>query len=280
MKKHKKILSPFVLPGFAGILIFYVLPFGESLYYAVTSGVANREFAGLYNFRELIGNPSFQLAVSNTFLFMGIGVAVLMPLSLVAGYMLAGRSYKGILTMLLLPMVLPPASFLPGVREIFREGGMFDSFLYMLGLPHTDYLQEWAFGILLFVYVIRNIGFLTIILQGAIAQIPIEFSELYRMEKKIGVGYLTRVVVPLIRPAFSFSLLLAVMGSLKIFRETWLLYGNFPPLNVYMLQYFMNNNFQKLNYQRLSGAAVLVVAVLTVLIMFVLYRGNKRERAW
>jgi len=33
-----------------------------------------------------------------------------------------------------------------------------------------------------------------------------------------------------------------VANSFKVFREAYLLCGNYPPLNMYMLQHFMNNN--------------------------------------
>lgn len=268
-KTVKNYISPYMLPGLFGIILFYVVSFGESIYYAFTDGIAGRRFVGMRNFSDLLVNPAFRLAAWNTFRFMVPAVLLLMILALVTAWLLSDGNCQPVLYMLLIPMVIPSSAFLPGVKEIFRAGGA----LTALGAGDKDFLQEWAFAILLLVYLIKNLGYLVVILYGAIRELPAEFREMYRLEKRGGAGYLWLVVVPLVRPSLFFCLILAVMGTLKIYRETWLLFGQSPPLNVYMLQYFMNNNFQKLNYQRLSGAAILIILLLALFVGLALYGG-------
>lgn len=270
MKQGKKnYISPYILPGLVGISLFYIVSFGESIYYAFTDGIADRRFVGLENFADLLVNPAFRLAAWNNIRFMVPAVLMLMVMALVIAWLLSDGSCGTVLYMLLIPMVIPSSAFLPGIKEIFREGGM----LTALGAGQKDFLREWAFGILLFVYLIKNMGYLVVILYGAIRELPVELWEIYRLEKRTGVDYLWLVVIPLIKPSLFFCLIIAVMGTLKIYRETWLLFGQSPPLNVYMLQYFMNNNFQKLNYQRLSGAAILIVLLLSIFVGLALYGG-------
>jgi len=64
-------------------------------------------------------------------------------------------------------------------------------------------------------------------------------------------------------------------NSFKVFREAYLLCGNYPPLNMYMLQHFMNNNFNNLNYQRLSTASLLM-ELFIVAIVFLMYKIEGR----
>ena len=73
-----------------------------------------------------------------------------------------------------------------------------------------------------------------------------------------------------------FTLILTVVNSLKIFRESYLLYGYYPDEGVYMLQNYLNNHFAKLNYQNIGAAAVLfaVVVYSIVAILFAL------EKKW
>ena len=65
--------------------------------------------------------------------------------------------------------------------------------------------------------------------------------------------------------------LLSLINSFKVFREVYLLTGNYPNENLYMLQHFMNNTFKNLNYQRLSSAAILMCIVMIVIISLLLF---------
>jgi multiple sugar transport system permease protein len=80
------------------------------------------------------------------------------------------------------------------------------------------------------------------------------------------MGYIRRILLPLIAPTMLFAVVAAVMNYFLLFRDTYALYGDDPPRQVYMLQHFMNSNFYQLNYQRLSAAAFLTVLLLTALV--------------
>ena len=59
---------------------------------------------------------------------------------------------------------------------------------------------------------------------------------------------------------------MSLINSFKIFREIYLLTGDYPYESMYMLQTFMNNMFRSLDYQRLSAAAVLISIVMVIII--------------
>ena len=84
--------------------------------------------------------------------------------------------------------------------------------------------------------------------------------------------------MPLISPTMLFAGIVAVMHYFLLFRDTYMLYGNNPPAQLYMLQHFMNNNFYKLNYQRLGAAAFLTVLLLSTLIIAVLLLQRRATR--
>ena len=71
------------------------------------------------------------------------------------------------------------------------------------------------------------------------------------------------------------ALILTIVNSLKIFRESYLLYGYYPDESVYMLQNYLNNHFAKLNYQNIGAAAVLF-AVVVYSIVAVLFALEKK----
>ncbi|MCC8111289.1 MAG: hypothetical protein LIO74_06675 [Ruminococcus sp.] len=67
-------------------------------------------------------------------------------------------------------------------------------------------------------------------------------------------------------PTLFFVLLYDIICSFKVFREVYLLTGDYPCEALYMLQHFMNNTFQNANYQKLTTAAILMAAVLLAVV--------------
>ena len=59
---------------------------------------------------------------------------------------------------------------------------------------------------------------------------------------------------------------MSLINSFKVFREVYLLTGDYPYEAMYTLQHFMNNTFRSLDYQKLSAAAVIMAIVMVVLI--------------
>ena len=94
----------FVLPSLAGVLAFYVLPYLDVVRRAFVTAMTG-EFAGLSNFRQVLGNPAFRLAAANTAKMMGVSVPIL-AVSLQKGIH-GGRWFK---SGLLIPMAIPAAS--------------------------------------------------------------------------------------------------------------------------------------------------------------------------
>lgn len=62
-----------------------------------------------------------------------------------------------------------------------------------------------------------------------------------------------------------------------MFRESYLLYGLYPPEQIYMVPNFFFNNFENANYQRLSVGAVITIFALCVINILVYKAGEKRE---
>ena len=67
-------------------------------------------------------------------------------------------------------------------------------------------------------------------------------------------------------PTVMFVTILSLINSFKVFREVYLLAGDYPYEKLYMLQHFMNNTFRSLDYQKLSAAAVIMAIVMVILI--------------
>lgn len=72
-----------------------------------------------------------------------------------------------------------------------------------------------------------------------------------------------------------FVVLMSIMNTFKIFRETYLIAGDYPHDSIYTLQHFMNNMFLAMDVQKLSAAATLM-AIGIYIIVTMLLRLEKR----
>ena len=266
----------FILPSLLGLLIFYILPFFISLYFTFTTGVANPHFAGLSNFWELLNNSLFLQAVKNTALFLLPGLPLLIGTALVISVIAAKRPFRWQRWALLLPMAVPASSLALGWQSVWGEGGIAGR---LLGRPETDFLQgNLAFPLLLLLYLLKNIGYLSIIITSAIKAQPSEYREGYLLESSSESGYIRRILLPILSPILLFTVMMAVMNYFLLFRDIYALYGDDPPRQIYMLQHFMNSSFYHLNYQKLSAAAFLTVLFLGGLTAGVLLMGRRAAR--
>lgn len=258
-----------VLPFLSGFLFFYMIPFGISIFYSFTSGVGGLTFVGLQNYSSVFSSHAFRLAAGNTFRFIGLGIPLIMSISLGLSMLVfqnAGRS--GIFqSVFLYPMVIPAGATVMFFQVTLSEYGAINRILTLLHLPVQIWLNsEKSFYVLLFLYIWKNCGYNMVLFLTGLAAIPEEFQEAASLE---GVGawrYFRYIQCPLLLPGFLFVFVMSVINAFKCFREAYLLAGNYPHDSIYMLQHFMNNNFENLNYQRLSVAAILVFFIIFLLV--------------
>ncbi|MBR4442073.1 MAG: sugar ABC transporter permease, partial [Clostridia bacterium] len=88
MYTRKRYVLPFLLPGFAGILLFYIVPFIGGIWYSVTDGSYKNAFVGFQNYLNVWRNPMFQLGLRNTMLLSLICAPLLWILSFVLSLLL------------------------------------------------------------------------------------------------------------------------------------------------------------------------------------------------
>lgn len=61
-----------------------------------------------------------------------------------------------------------------------------------------------------------------------------------------------------------FAAIFAVINAFKCFREIFLIGGEHPVDELYMLQHFINNTFSNLNYSKVAVASVLLLIIIVV----------------
>lgn len=286
MKSHKIQLNDkskdflqsmcFLSPSLIGVCVFFIVPFSVVVYYSLIDGVGSRNFVFLDNFIKLFRNSAFLLAAKNTLTFSAWAVPLAVALSMILALMLEAHipMKSQFRTFFLSPMMVPVASVVLIWQVLFNFNGTVNEFLLLFGADKIDWLQSahsQAVVIILFLW--KNLGYFMILFMAGLANIPKELLEVADVEGASEWYKFFAIKLRYLSPTVLFVTILSLINSFKVFREVYLLTGDYPYETLYMLQHFMNNTFKSLDYQKLSAAAV-VMALVMVLIIALLFKAE------
>lgn len=280
MKKYKKQLKGlgFVLPSLTGLSVFWIIPYIDVIRRSFFSAVRN-EFTGLENYRSIFQNQAFRLAVRNTLRFLGICIPVLVLLSLLIAVMLTQQKrYMQILkSMFLLPMAIPVASVVLLWKVLFHTQGLLNHLLSFFSIETIDWMNTGAsFFVLVVSYIWRNLGYDVILWVAGLSAIPHVLYEAARVDGAGDWKCFTRITFPNLLPSLFTIFVLSLLNAFKVFREAYLVAGDYPQEEMYLLQHLFNNWYRELSMDKMSAAAVVTGIVILVLILVLQKAWEKR----
>jgi len=267
-----------LLPSLAGLGVFYIVPFGISMYYAVIDNAVSREFVGLHNLITTWNNTAFRIAIRNTAVFMGSSIPLNMLLALTLALMLKPMRpavRRVLLVFFLLPLVIPSGSVIYFWEAVIRINGMFNR-VFFPDAPIDWLNSDHAMVFIVLIFVWKNIGFNMILFQAGLDFIPKDYYEFAAIEGAGRFRQFRIVTLIYLGPTFLLVFILSVVNSFKVFREVRLLTGSHPNTSVYLLQHFIENQFTALNYQRMASASFFIFGFIFILV-FILYRLQQRQ---
>ena len=278
-KEHRKLNSEeakikrksalFLAPSMIGVALFFVLPFLVVIFYSVVNNPIQHKFVFLKNFVNVWNNAAFRLAAGNTFKFSLIAVPLVVVLSMALAFALdSAIPYKSqIRTLLLSPMMVPIASVVLIWQVLFHYNGIVNEFIRFFGGKQIDWFKsDYALIVLVFLFLWKNLGYNMILFMSAIANIPKEIIEVAQIEQAKRWQIFLFIKTRYLSSTILFVTILSLINSFKVFREVYMLTGDYPYDSLYLLQHFMNNTFNSLDYQKLSAAAIIMSLVMIVLI--------------
>ena len=268
----------FLSPSLIGVGVFFIVPFGVVVYYSMIDGVGSRNFVFLENFIKLFNNSAFIMAAKNTLQFSAIAVPLAVILAIVLALMLECRipMKSQFRTFFLSPMMVPVASVVLIWQVLFNYNGTINEFLALFDIAKIDWLQsDHCQAVVIILFLWKNLGYNMILFMAGLANIPKELLEVADVEGASEWYKFFAIKLRYLSPTVLFVTILSLINSFKVFREVYLLTGDYPYEELYMLQHFMNNTFKSLDYQKLSAAAVVMALVMVVLIALLFYAEDK-----
>ena len=257
-KKGKKELTAFLflLPSLTGVAAFVLLPFMDVVRRSFF-GAMNGQFEGFANYNTVLNNDAFRLAAKNTGRFLITCIPLLLLLSLLLSLLLYQQKKHSqfFKTSFLLPMAIPVASIALLWKLLFDEQGLLNRFLLSIGGMKIDFLNtDKAFLILVATYLWKNIGYDMVLWLTGLNGIDVELYEAASVDGAGGWEKFKFITIPKLLPTVHVIFILSFVNAFKVFREAYLISGDYPQEKIYMLQHLFNNWFLSLDIQKMCAA--------------------------
>ncbi len=259
----------FLSPSLLGVLIFFVIPFMVVIYYALVNNPVQHEFVGIQNFVRVFQNAAFRLAAWNTIRFSLVAVPLAVILALLLAVVLESNiPWKSqFRSFFLSPLMVPIASVVLIWQVLFHYNGIVNEWMMALGFDRIDWLKsDHAQVVVILLFLWKNLGYNMILFMAALSSVPKDIIEVAKLESANRFQIFFKIKLRYISSTIVFVTIMSLINSFKVFREVYLLAGDYPYDSLYMLQHFMNNTFASLDYQKLSAAAILMSVVIIVLV--------------
>lgn len=265
----------FLLPNLLGVLYFSLLPMLQVLLRSFQSAMGGK-WVGIQNYTLVLSNTAFRLAVTNTGKFIAVCIPLLITISLALAVLIyelpvVGSSLRSIF---LMPMAVPAASVVLVWKVIFHENGLINGALQNLGGAGVNWMGSGAaFWMLVISYLWKNLGYTMILWTAGLSAIP---EGIYEAAEVDGAGRwqsFRYITLPNLKGTAYTITVMSLLNSFKVFREAWLVAGDYPHESMYLLQHLYNNWFRELDFDKIAAASVMTSAVVFLLIGFL-------QKAW
>nr|MDK8534000.1 sugar ABC transporter permease [Gleimia europaea] len=262
-------VAPIVL--ISGVLIYFFIAFTVFTSFTDWNGLTKMNFVGLSNYRELLSDSTFWVALKNNVIFMVVTVFIQAFLGLVVAVICAERLpgsnfFKAVF---FLPISMAPAIVSTVFKYMLETNyGTLNEALRSLGLLGEGEVIQWLgadLGLwsIVAINVFQWMGFSMMIYFAGIMQIPAELFEAAELD---GAGWWKRlfhVVIPSLRGVTATLIVLGIVGSLKTFDIVWLTTAGGPGVSTQFLTTFlyMERANRQAGYASAIGTVLLVIAL-------------------
>lgn len=275
----------FILPMFAGLVIFSVIPFIQNILYSFRKmgTFGDGTFVGLKNYQDLLTDETFWLALKNTAFYAVVGV----PLVIIFSVFLANLLNKKIRgrtlyrTLMFIPAITIPAAIGILWRWILNyQYGIFNWFLEKLGFERISWLGDvkyvrWA---IILVVVWSMVSYYVIIMLAAMQGIDSSYYEAARLDGATNRQMFFRITLPMLTPMIFFSVIMVTIGILQIFDFIYLMVDRQTLSYTYsmsLVTYFYECAFNRSSMRGYGAAISVVLAAIIMVITIIQMIGKK-----
>lgn len=270
----------FVLPALLVYTIFIIYPILATFNYSLFewNGISKEKvFIGFENFKNLLYDSTFWLALKNNVYLILVSVFVQIPLGLIMALVLLSkiRGKKILNVIYFLPFLMSAVAIgLLWTLMYDPVNGPINKFLEFFGIDSIHWLasNKTAIVAVLVVIVWQFAPFYMILFKAAMVGIPEELYEAADIDGANEAQKFFYVTLPSLMPTIVSSSILAVVGSLKTFDMFYIMLGGGSGsateiLGTYMYkQSFINFN---MGYGSAIASMMFILALISVILILI-----------
>ncbi|TLS50625.1 sugar ABC transporter permease [Paenibacillus antri] len=263
----------FILPQFAGMLLFSLLPlvFVFVLSTMKWDGFGARQFIGLDNFAYMLTDTDLGIALKNTLWYSVLTVPSQIVIGLLVALALnrvAGKTFYRVV------YFMPTVTGTVAVAIVFMwllnpDFGIVNTYIKQLfGVAGPRWLTDPNYVIpsisLLSVWL--GIGFNMVIFLAGLQGISRSYFEAAEIDGASRLQQFRSITLPLLSPTTFFVTIIAIINSFKVFDQILVMTGGGPGNASRVLVFHLYDYaFQDFSFGRSSASAVLMFLIILVL---------------
>jgi putative chitobiose transport system permease protein len=283
----KRSLTPylFLAPALALIAIFVLYPIASVVYYSFTSYdiVRPPEFIGLDNYRQLVADPTFWKALTNSLVYL-IATPTLILLSIVLA-IVVNRRLRGIhvfRALYYIPAISGSIAIGISWRWLFDRNGFINGVLLWLGVlkEPVQWLSDpsLVLPIAIMLTIWAGVGYYSVIFLAGLQNIPEELYDAARIDGCSDLEKHWHVSLPGLRPQIVFVAIISSLAALKVFDEIYVLTnqtGGILDSGVTIVFYLWKEAFR---LQHAGYASAIAIVLLAITLVFSVVNVRLLER--
>ena len=299
MKKDKKIRHSkmmrkeamygllFISPWLIGLLAFTLYPICSSFYYSLCDYkvVGETRFIGLQNYRNLLHDSVFLIAMKNTVYMIVLGVPLTTFVAVSVSVMLNHKKvkYTGWLRVVFfIPTLVPTVvACLLWIWVMQPDSGVLNKLLSYIGIRGPGWLSSPAWSKPAFILMmIWTCGNAIIIYLAGLQDIS---DSLYEAAAIDGAGFIRQtlsVTIPLLKSTILYNVVTLIIGVFQWFAEPYIMTMGGPGNSTMFYSLYLYQNaftYFKMGYASAQAWIMLVIALAIILVLFKLFRFHESE---
>lgn len=265
----------FLVPDVLGLAIFVGLPILGAFYLSFHdwSGIGERTFAGLGNYRTLLRDPFFvdslKITAIYTFTFVPLLFASALGLALLVnqGLRLTGFFRAAYFVPFMVSLVVASVVWAFILQE---RGGILNAALGVVGIDAQSWLGSTRLALVSIVIVTlwQGVGYSMIIFLAGLQDIPRDYYEAAKVDGANAWQRFRRVTLPLLKPTSVFVLVISFIAAFQLFDPIFVLTGGGPAnATTTTVFYIYETAFE---FLQLGYASALSVVLFGIILVFTL----------
>jgi multiple sugar transport system permease protein len=244
-------------------------------------------FIGLENYRRMLSDSSFQIALKNTIFAVIYIVPTTLVLSLAAALLLNSFS-KRIREAFTLFYFLPVVTSMVAISIVWAwlynpSYGLFNYLLNLVGLPMQGFLTspKQALPSISVIQIWKDLGFYAVIFLASLRTIPKSYYEAATVDGANKIHVFRYITLPLLKPTLIFVSIVSSIGAFKIFDPIKVITDGGPAnstmvLVLYIIRQGITNS--DIGYASAIAVVMFVMVLFIIVIQWFLTRTDKKDR--